>query len=384
MSDFLARLINAGREGAPTLRPQLPNRFSPVSPGDTPGLTEREEARGASPLLPVMPVEEPATPDEQDLEEQHVERPAERSSRAAPTHEPASMRPGGLPRGTPSMPAPELQARPSHLEARASRMDASADTRPLLAEPTRDLVDEAGGLTSAERAPRPSSEAQRQHDSSDARMGDGQPGHRPDGTQRQRASAASRVEDGQPGLLTGDMQRHYARADSREGAPPLRPSGAPAPDASSVSPSRAQEIEAPGGILSRQHAASPPRRDARLTPRDESSVQPATPAPRATRSSSTPRRPRAEHESPEQAREQGSPARPQATALGAMRSAHVSAPQSDLTQATREAPTVRITIGRIEVRATVAAPAPQQRPAPRSAPAMSLEAYLKRRGGGAP
>lgn len=61
------------------------------------------------------------------------------------------------------------------------------------------------------------------------------------------------------------------------------------------------------------------------------------------------------------------------------------APMADIAPASAEpaAPAIHITIGRVEVRAQVAAPpAPAPRPKPQSKPSLSLDDYLKRGGGG--
>jgi hypothetical protein len=48
-----------------------------------------------------------------------------------------------------------------------------------------------------------------------------------------------------------------------------------------------------------------------------------------------------------------------------------------------QAPTIRVTIGRIEVRASVPPAAPARQQPPRRQPALPLDEYLRRRNGGA-
>jgi hypothetical protein len=126
----------------------------------------------------------------------------------------------------------------------------------------------------------------------------------------------------------------------------------------------------------------PPRvREARVEkPMEPSSLEAptatgsTTPARSAT---STPRARPAEPAAPDEARAAHLPARWPASASDDARDTREAAASMP-----RESPTVRITIGRIEVRATTPSAAPSQRPSSRTGPAMSLEAYLKRRGGG--
>lgn len=372
MSDFLTRLISVGRESASSLRPRLPSRFAPTATSTQPEMTESE----GSPALPLAR----STP----------------SQVPAPLAEPNAQRVPGQQRVS----EPQRVSGQQGVTEQKSEVSVEAPSRVAMAPRTPQVPSEALPDQTYPRLPSESSHAEHRERPS-LLTGLTSPRIPSEASIAVRRGSPSPLTEGSSPPSTAPMDPARWDASAPEVIRATRSQGL-APRASSAWPPFASEVASEGGALRPGQASSreripghevtaPPRpphaREAQgeespphSTPDSSTATRPATLATRsvapATRSATPARSSEPEHESADEARAPHPSSRWQASAPISARDTREAA------SLPRESPTVRITIGRIDVRATTPSAAPAPRPGPAPAPAMSLEAYLKRRGGG--
>lgn len=403
MSDFLARLINARAESAPPLRPRLPSLFAPTVPGSmpaTPGGERPPALAWRTPSLEPFPPEAPRAP---GLAEQSTEVTVKAPARPTVAQPPAAEARWDAASAARVEPGQAVSVDPLALRdtgARSPSRDGEAPFPAPASEP---------GAIPGPVALRPASEPDTaagpvaSHPFSDSRRAARAPDVPASLLPHQPLAPLASVTGRDEGQAEAPVARPPSRgasskmlaetpAAARASRPQLRWTGAETPeDAASASAVRVEETRPPDArapLAPRPPVAPPsqPRERAELGTRTEES--PAT-LPRQPPSPLKPARssalsPRTRPEAPEEPRPPRLPSRRQAQGPQGARDARAASPAPAPQATPHETTTVRITIGRIEVRATGASPAPAPRPTPRSEPAMSLEAYLKRRGGGDP
>jgi len=370
MSDLLTRLAErALGRAAPAVQPRLAPRFADPFPAPSLLAEEAEEvdavrprpalaARAAAPHHPPGPAAHPpAAPSRAE------HRPAAEPARTSDPADAAAPASPPLSPPSPHASEPPLLATP----VRDDAGDADAGHETLF---SREVVVEHASPPAASRMSAP-----RAGDAGDAdrppRRGEVGPGDRDraaradtDASFISRADLPARprdAEDDGDGLLMPRAASHAPRSGLRDDPPPPAP---PFPAEAARQPA-----SAPAGLAREAPAVADAAARVSANPDRESAAGPVAREEQASAGSNA-------------TRESGT----QAVAVTRVRRADRDAAEGDAAmpahgaEAAPERPVIRVTIGRIEVRA---APPPQQ-PAPRQGwqpPVMSLDAFLKREAG---
>lgn len=353
MSDFLASLLAAASgEGAPSLRPRAVSRFEarPLAAPEPP-LEVLAEEPSAEPALPPARGVPP-----QDLLPATI-APAAPAPRPVliPQHQPVPQAPGVA--GPPSAP-PERQL----IQQELSSASTLQSPEPGSVLPPSHQLAPARGVTAAPLAPPEASAKAPLTPSPDqplpAESGRLRPSHsQPLDSWTPRPNAAIR-----PAVELGAVAPEAAGAPAL--AALLRPAAAPPGTPPRIAPPERAAVTPPTAISGAEEGSDadsprPPAADS-----GKVRAHPALTAPPGTEGRST----------------DTSPAPASPATIRAADAVNVLAVPPQPVMAPPE-PIIRVTIGRVEVRA--APPSPPARPAAPAGPRLSLDAYLRsRRGGG--